>query len=440
MASPIAATAHAAVGNRLVGPPAAVVAPRTTRARTDVETAMTPLDDSVQDWIHALAGLGPLPVPADSLGRTLTRALDELATTVPDPAPATRVGGELGALGFTDPAVIAVSVPVLRRFLDRVRPADAAALDAVLGGFGTGYAGALRAARAESERYEMIFRHAPTAVSISDEEGRILDANPAFERLTGRSLSELRTAGSGYELMTPERRAEMRNLVRSGIEASRADAFTVEGRFPRTDGTMAIVAWTIQRCRSADADRGYLLAFAEDITERRTATEQLQWQALHDPLTALPNRRFLLDRLATVIAEADADARAGICALDLDNFKHVNDTYGHSAGDRILTALSARLESAAAQHDCLLARTGGDEFIVLVGPPADAERLDAVVASLRAALREPFTLGGAESTMTMSIGAVLVHPAGAEVSSLLDQSDRALYAAKAPNDGLRTRR
>ncbi|WP_280347182.1 sensor domain-containing diguanylate cyclase [Nocardia neocaledoniensis] len=401
---------------------------------------MTPLDDSVRQWIRNLAELGPLPAPAAALGHTLARALGELASSVPDAAPATRCGRELGELGFTDPAVIAASVPVLRRYLDRVCPGDGAALDAVLGGFGTGYAAALCAARAASERYEMVFRHATIAISISDEHGRILDANPAFERLTGRGLAELRTADSGYALMDPERRAEMRNLVRSGIESSRADTFTVEGRFPRADATMSIVAWTIHRCRSADSDRGYLLAFAEDITERRTATEQLQWQALHDPLTALPNRRFLLDRLATVIADAATDARAGICALDLDNFKHVNDTYGHSAGDRILTALSARLDSAAARQDCLLARTGGDEFIVLVGPPADQERLDRVVASLRAALREPFTLDGTELTMTMSIGAVLVHLAGADVEGLLDRSDQALYAVKAPNSGFRTRR
>lgn len=158
---------------------------------------------------------------------------------------------------------------------------------------------------------------------------------------------------------------------------------------------------------------------------------------MHDPLTALPNRRYLLDRLAAMIAAADPDAVAGICALDLDNFKQVNDTYGHTAGDRVLTALSARLESTAAHHECLLARTGGDEFIVLVGPPADAERLDRVVASLRAALREPFVLDGTASVMTMSIGAVLVQLAGAEVSTLLDRSDRALYAAKAPNSSTR---
>lgn len=385
-------------------------------------------DDHAREWVRLLAELGPRPASA-TVDAICAGLRADLARTEIDPLLAQRAGAALVAAGVSDPGALAVSVPVLRSLTETIRPGDLAAGDVVIGAFCTGFTRALHTPPPDREAFELAFRHASIGISLGDENGRILDANPAFEALTGRTIAELR-ATDGFMLFPPERRAEVQELVERALDESPTGTIHVEGRFPRTDGSMVWTAWTVIRCESADGERRYLLGFGEDITERRTATEQLQWQAMHDPLTALPNRRHLLDRLDTVIAEAAPDAVAGVLALDLDDFKEVNDSHGHLVGDQLLAALSARLEAAANRHGGLLARTGGDEFIVLVAPPADQDLLDRLVAALHHALAQPFTVGTARIAVAVSVGAVLAPMAGTDAATVLDRADRALYAAK----------
>lgn len=410
-------------GNRLRAAPARAAEP-------EIDTDMT-FDDIAQQWLEQLADLGPLPadVVADTVVDLVAHLRAGLARPAFEPAMAEQAGAGLVAAGITAPAALGTAVPILRTLAETARPGDTAAADTVIGGFCTGFARALQSSTPYAEGFELAFRHTSIGISLGDEHGHILDANPAFERLVGRTVEELRST-DGFMLFPPERRAEVQELVESALEASPTDTLHVEGRFPRGDGSMVWTAWTVIRCSSAGGDRRYLLGFGEDITERRTATEQLQWQAMHDPLTALPNRRHLLDRLHTVIADAAPDAVAGVLALDLNNFKEVNDSFGHIAGDRLLAEVSARLEAAATRHRCLLARTGGDEFIVLAAPPADNDHIDSIVTGMHRALAQPFTVDGARITVAVSIGAVLAPMAGADADAVLDRADRALYAAK----------
>ncbi|MGM7647978.1 diguanylate cyclase domain-containing protein [Nocardia sp. JW2] len=387
------------------------------------------LDDHADEWARRLAELGP--VSRDSLVEQVRRVVAELGEASHESAfeAGERAARALADFGLTDPAVIAASVPVLRAVAESARPRDLATGDALLGGFGTGFARALCAAPPHAEGYEIAFHHSSIGISIGDENGMILDANPAFERLIGRDLAELRST-TGFTMFPADRQTEVRERVMRALDDSPTGSIQIEGRFPRQDGSMVWTSWTVTRCASADGERRYLLGFGEDITERRTTTEQLQWQAMHDPLTALPNRRYLLDRLHTVIDEADPEARAGVCALDLDNFKEVNDSFGHIVGDKLLAAVSNRLESAAAAHGCVLARTGGDEFVVLAEPPADQDLLDRLVAALHKALSTPVTVDTVSIDVTVSIGAVLIALVGQGPDHLLTRADQALYAAK----------
>ncbi|MFC6010472.1 diguanylate cyclase domain-containing protein [Nocardia lasii] len=398
-----------------------------------------PLDDRVAQWVAALAALGTSTAPPEVLAPLLARGLTDIHAALGrpalDPAVAERLGAALVDHGITDPGALPISVPILRAI---THPHDTATGDLVIGAFCAGFARGLRAVSANAEGYELAFRHSGTGISIGDEHGHILDANAAFARLSGRDLDELRTT-SGFMLFPAERQAEIQARIGAALDASPAGTIHIEGRFPHVDGSMRWTAWTVVRCASTCGQRRYLLGFGDDITERRTATEQLQWQALHDPLTALPNRRYLLDQLNTAITEAAPDAVAGVCALDLDNFKVVNDTFGHITGDRLLAEVSARLEIAATERGALLARTGGDEFIVLTAAPTDRALLDSLVADLRAALTTPFTDGEARIEVAVSIGAILAPLSGATADTILDTADRALYAAKGEGAGRNSR-
>jgi diguanylate cyclase (GGDEF)-like protein len=174
----------------------------------------------------------------------------------------------------------------------------------------------------------------------------------------------------------------------------------------------------------------WAMARHEHGEELARTAERARFDSLHDPLTRLANRRLYEDRLSLAFAEARRSGRGfALLLLDLDDFKSVNDEFGHAAGDTLLRLVAERLQRALRATD-LLARVGGDEFIVILS--GTATRTDARVsaARLQAALREPFDVGGRRLRVEASIGAV-VHPAdGRDAAALERAADRAMYAAK----------
>lgn len=161
----------------------------------------------------------------------------------------------------------------------------------------------------------------------------------------------------------------------------------------------------------------------------RGSVEQLVHHALHDPLTGLPNRSSFLSRLRTTLRETGADERVAVLLFDLDRFKHVNDTFGHAAGDRLLVVFSQRLRRLVAPHR-LLARLAGDEFALLIrGPRAGAEAL-ACAQSILVACRRPFAVDGRELAATASVGVAIGEASRLTASELLRRADVALYRAK----------
>ena len=169
---------------------------------------------------------------------------------------------------------------------------------------------------------------------------------------------------------------------------------------------------------------------AHHVRLRREAEARLVHQAYHDPLTDLPNRRLLLDRVEQALARAGRRGEpVALLYLDLDRFKHVNDSLGHAAGDQLLGATAQRLRAGARPGDTV-ARLGGDEFAILLDGLADATEAEAVAAALAAAMEDPFTVGGREAMVTTSIGVAVAHPGQATPADLLRDADVALHRAK----------
>ena len=168
---------------------------------------------------------------------------------------------------------------------------------------------------------------------------------------------------------------------------------------------------------------------ARDVTERKALEAEIVHRAFHDPLTDLANRALFFDRLEHAI---DRERRNGgsvaVLMIDLDDFKPINDTYGHGVGDTVLVAMAARLRAAVRDGDTP-ARLGGDEFAVLVEGDAAGSDLEAFAARLHAALREPLEIDGRVLPVSVSIGAAAALPGEAH-EHLMRRADDALYAVK----------
>jgi diguanylate cyclase (GGDEF)-like protein len=176
-----------------------------------------------------------------------------------------------------------------------------------------------------------------------------------------------------------------------------------------------------------------------EIEAQRSLREHLRHLATHDPLTGLPNRTLFFSRLTAALA---TDARVGVCYLDLDGFKAINDTLGHEAGDQLLVGIAQRLDrvlSAARELDGLVARMGGDEFVLLIERSPGVDGLVALVSRMLAELQRPFCLGTRQVSVTASIG-IVERPTAADrvtgsAADIVKHADATLYSAKSAGPG-----
>jgi diguanylate cyclase (GGDEF)-like protein len=183
-----------------------------------------------------------------------------------------------------------------------------------------------------------------------------------------------------------------------------------------------------------------IAVFFNDVTQQRLDETRIRQMAFHDELTKLPNRKLLLDRLAVAI-EAARRRGSGVALLfiDLDDFKPLNDRYGHAFGDQVLSAVARRLHKTARASDTV-ARIGGDEFTVLMPDVTSREQAEVVAAKLVAAFGEPLSLGGKSVSVTASIGIALSEDQDIGALALLENADRAMYEVKrSGRNGFRVR-
>ncbi|MHB1469535.1 MAG: sensor domain-containing protein, partial [Solirubrobacteraceae bacterium] len=202
----------------------------------------------------------------------------------------------------------------------------------------------------------------------------------------------------------------------------------IEGR----DGAWGVlwVGGAGERCfDSADLDFVQALAnVLADAIRQRSAEDDIRYQALHDPLTGLPNRVLLLDRLALALARPQANV--AVVLLDIDNFKLVNDSLGHGAGDELLVEIAPRLQSALRPGDTI-ARLGGDEFVVLLEPIGDERAAARIAKRILAAFERPFDLGAGELFAHVSLGIAIAGTTERHPTALISDADAAMYQAKA---------
>lgn len=167
-----------------------------------------------------------------------------------------------------------------------------------------------------------------------------------------------------------------------------------------------------------------------DITDQQQLQQRLQWQAMHDPLTQLPNRLLLNDRMGAAMARARRlQHMLAVCMLDLDLFKAINDTYGHDVGDELLTEVARRLLQCTRADDTV-ARLGGDEFVLLLGGLSNVDEMDAMLTRVHDAIVRPYQLSCGELTLSASIGVALFPLNDNDPDTLLRHADQAMYQAK----------
>ena len=279
--------------------------------------------------------------------------------------------------------------------------------------------------RSSEERYRLLFERNLAGVYRATLDGRLLECNEAFARILGYSSREEVLAHSAWDLFfnREDREAFLARLKEKGSLTN------FEVRIRRRDGTSV---WALENETlipgqdGADLVEGTLI----DITERKMAEERIEYHAYHDPLTGLPNRMFLKDRLHLALAQARRSGRGfAVVWLDLDHFKEINDTLGHAVGDRILQDVAARLRDCVREEDAV-ARLGGDEFLLLLVSVRHKEEAAGVAKKILSRVGEPFRVNGHQLHVTTSAGIALFPQDGEDAGTLLKNADGAMYLAK----------
>ena len=279
------------------------------------------------------------------------------------------------------------------------------------------------ALRQSEIRYRLLFEQNAAGVCVSRLDGVIVDCNTTFaqmigirrERLIGSNMVSLYTNGHEAEELTALLRSVgLLNSVEIQLRgAGGKSLWVLENLVLVGEGSEAVVHATVV-----------------DISDRKRAEEQIEFHAYHDVLTHLPNRKLFTDRLRQSVTRAKRIARPiAVMFIDVDHFKTVNDTLGHTAGDELLLEMARRLRECVREDDTV-ARLGGDEFTIILSDLRHAEDAVGVAQKILAAVQQPLSIGGVSTTVTASIGIALHPEDGLDPESLLRNADSAMYRAK----------
>ncbi|MHB8620037.1 MAG: diguanylate cyclase domain-containing protein [Chloroflexota bacterium] len=289
--------------------------------------------------------------------------------------------------------------------------------------------------RASEDRFRLLFHTVACGLIVHDANGKVVEVNEAAEEILGMRKDEL--AGRFFR---HARREDGRKVEHPALVALRTGQpvrqFTMMLR--RREGPTRWLQVDHVPVLGPDGRTIQVIASFVDVTQRKREQEEvdvLEHQALHDPLTDLPNRTLLYDRLRQAILGARRSSSSlALLMLDLDHFKEVNDTLGHAAGDELLRQLGARLAKILRQSDTV-ARLGGDEFAILLPSAATAQHAGLTAIRLLDLIRTPFEIEDRAVVVGASIG-IAIHPQhGEEAEPLLRAADRAMYEAKRQGSG-----
>jgi diguanylate cyclase (GGDEF)-like protein/PAS domain S-box-containing protein len=301
---------------------------------------------------------------------------------------------------------------------------------------------ASRECRKKDEIFQAVTENAADMIALVDVKGRRLYNSPSYKRVLGYSPTEL-SETSSFEQIHPDDRMRVLEAAREARESGVGRQ--LEYRIKHKDGSWRVLESVASTIRDAKGAVAKLVIVNRDITERKRAEQQLEYNLFHDLLTGLPNRRTFLDRLQSAFTRVHRDAGRSYALLlvNVDHFKVFNETMGTGAGDHILTEIARRLsvemrqdeaearDRATAVKDASLFRLGGDEFTILletVGDPSDALR---IARRLQAAVAAPFSVESREVRASASVGIALTTAAHTRPEDVLKDADVAMRRAKA---------
>jgi diguanylate cyclase (GGDEF)-like protein/PAS domain S-box-containing protein len=286
------------------------------------------------------------------------------------------------------------------------------------------------ALRRSQERFELVTRATSDAIWDWNLETDELWWNEGFQKLFGYKGDEVGTdVDSWMQRLHPQDRDRVVDDIHRHIESGK-NKWTDEYRFKRRDGSYAFVIDRGYVVHDADRKPVRMLGSMMDVSERKVLEEQLTHQALHDPLTKIANRVLFRDRVDHALSKQRRDnSKLAVLFLDLDNFKSVNDSIGHGAGDKLLIAVAQRLQDCLRTSDTA-ARLGGDEFAVLVESIHSSDEATMIAERINAVFRQPFVIENKEVFMGTSIGIAQSGDHAVTADDLLRNADLAMYKAK----------
>ncbi len=284
------------------------------------------------------------------------------------------------------------------------------------------------ALRESEERFRLIFENAPIGMVIADLKGRFTRVNQAMADIFGYSVDQL--TGMHFASLTHAEDLETDMFMVSELLQGKKPRFVMEKHYLRKDGEVINVTLHVSLVRDSRNRPRYFVIQIVDITERKRYEQTIKHLAYHDPLTGLPNRVMLRDRLALALAQARGSRdMLAVVFLDLDHFKIINDTLGHYTGDQALKLIAERLLGAVRSSD-IVARLGGDEFTVLLPGISDEQDVLIVLSKLMEAIQQPMRFEDREFSVSASVGIALYPRDGQDSEELLQAADKEMYAAK----------
>nr|WP_294839468.1 PAS domain S-box protein [uncultured Methylotenera sp.] len=282
---------------------------------------------------------------------------------------------------------------------------------------------------AREKSFNDIIEYAPIGMAIVSLEGRFTRVNQALCNIVGYSNEELMQLTFQEITFPDDLEADLERL--SQLIEDKLNTYQIEKRYIHKDKRIVWVQLSVSISRDVDRLPKYFIAQIEDITERKNLHEETQQFAYHDPLTNLPNRRMLLSRLHQSLLNSERfDRSMALLFLDLDHFKHINDSLGHDVGDLLLKEVANRLLKCVRAADTV-SRQGGDEFVIILSEISHTHDAELVAQKIIESFKQPILANGHEMMISTSIGiAVAAHDHPMKADELMKQADKAMYEAK----------
>ncbi len=282
--------------------------------------------------------------------------------------------------------------------------------------------------RASETRFRTLIEAARSVVVGIRPDGSIMEWNPEAERIFGCRRADALGQSFMERFLPLEERIRLAPMVQGVLDGEYIHDFEME--VPDPQGNPATLLWNLTRILDSDGCPSALIGIAQDITERKAASERAVYMAHHDNLTKLPNRALLRERVAFALIGAERHGqRLALLFIDMDRFKSINDTFGHDIGDLLLIEVASRVSECVRKGDTV-ARLGGDEFVVFLPDIREPGDASLVAGKIIESLGRPFHLAAHEVNSSPSMGIAIYPEHGQDLDTLTKRADEAMYRAK----------